>query len=336
MPATNNNFFSPVASTGYSYNGVAKVDYQINDKHHLYVRFFGGQGSQTAPLGGSPALGTASSNLKDYFEVAPLHVFNESLVLNSTFSSRLTNQILVGANYFNQVFSDFNHSFDTHAMGLFLSPGALNNGQPILGAPNVQIGNFEQIGLTPPEGRSDLTYHITDIVSYSMGAHQLRFGGEFRRGRVNEFYHRRGTGKFVFDGTRGPWNGATGCGAASPTDACTSLLANPTFATNAFSLADYLAGDVSTSSIAVGNPERTVHVNAFNFYFQDSWQWTKRLSINYGLRYEYFGPLHSGDKDLAVFTPDKGLQIQGAGITSIFPPDRNNFAPRLGFAYQPT
>src|SRR5690349_13527727 len=69
LAATNNNFFSPVASTGYSYNGVGKVDYQISDKHHLYLRFFGGQGSQTAPLGGSPALGTASSNLKDYFEV---------------------------------------------------------------------------------------------------------------------------------------------------------------------------------------------------------------------------------------------------------------------------
>src|SRR5712671_4414136 len=157
LAATNNNFFSPVASTGYSYNGVGKVDYQINDKHHLYVRFFGGQGSQTAPLGGSPALGTASSNLKDYFEVAPLHVFNESLVLNSTFSSRLTNQILVGANYFNQVFHDFNNGFDTKAMGVFLSPGATNKGQPIFGAPNIQIGNFEQIGLTPPGGRSDLT-----------------------------------------------------------------------------------------------------------------------------------------------------------------------------------
>lgn len=336
LAATNNNFFSPVASTGYSYNGVAKVDYQINDKHHLYVRFFGGQGSQTAPLGGSPALGTASSNLKDYFEVAPLHVFNESLVLNSTFSSRLTNQILVGANYFNQVFHDFNAGFDTQQMGLFLSPGATNHGQPIHGAPNIQIGNFEQIGLTPPEGRSDLTWHVTDIVSYSMGAHQLRFGGEFRRGRVNEFYHRRGTGKFVFDGAQGPWDGATGCGVASPTAACASLLANSTFATNAFSLADYLAGEVSTSSIAVGNPERTVHVNAYNLYFQDSWQWTKKLSINYGMRYEYFGPLHSSDKDLPVFIPSKGLVIQGNGISSIFPPDRNNFAPRLGFAYQPT
>lgn len=333
LAAANNNFFSPVASTGYSYNGVGKVDYQINDKHHLYLRFFGGQGSQTQPLGGSAALGTASSNLKDYFEVAPLHVFNESAVLNSTFSSRLTNQILVGANYFNQVFHDFNNSFDTKAMGLFLSPGATNNGQPILGAPNVQIGNFEQIGLTPPEGRSDLTWHITDIVSYSMGAHQLRFGGEFRRGRVNEFYHRRGTGKFVFDGSQGPWGGATACGApvTSAPAACTNLGA---LLPNALALADYLAGDVSTSSIAVGNPERNVYVNAFNFYFQDSWQWTKKLSINYGMRYEYFGPLHSGDKDLAVFIPSKGLVIQGAGIDSIFPPDRNNFAPRLGFAYQ--
>jgi hypothetical protein len=344
LAGTNNNFFSPVASTGYSYNGVGKVDYQINDKHHLYVRFFGGQGSQTAPLGGSPALGTASSNLKDYFEVAPLHVFNESLVLNSTFSSRLTNQILVGANYFNQVFHDFNNSFDTKAMGLFLSPGATNNGQPIFGAPNIQIGNFEQIGLTPPEGRSDLTWHITDIVSYSMGTHQLRFGGEFRRGRVNEFYHRRGTGKFVFDGSQGD---QTQCVTVSGQVDCAWGFSDPTKVNstlcnalcqgldpNVRSLADFLAGSVSTSSIAVGNPERTVHVNAFNFYFQDSWQWTKKLSINYGMRYEYFGPLHSDDKDLAVFIPSKGLVIQGNGIDSIFPPDRNNFAPRLGFAYQ--
>src|SRR3989442_10669665 len=57
-------FRSPIAETGYSYNGVARLDYQISDKHHLYLRWFGGQGSQSAPLGSSPALGTASSNLK--------------------------------------------------------------------------------------------------------------------------------------------------------------------------------------------------------------------------------------------------------------------------------
>ncbi|PYV24231.1 MAG: hypothetical protein DMG24_12080 [Acidobacteria bacterium] len=72
LPATLNNFFSPIAETGYSHNGVAKLDYQISDTHHLSLRWFGGQGSQAAPLGSSPALGTASSNLKNYFEVAQL------------------------------------------------------------------------------------------------------------------------------------------------------------------------------------------------------------------------------------------------------------------------
>src|SRR5437016_5819183 len=207
LASTTNNFFSPIASTGYSYNGVIKLDQNFSDNHHLSVRWFGGQGNQIAPLGSSPALGTASSNLKDYFEVAPIHVYNLSTVLNSTFSPRLTNQVLFGVNYFNQVFHDFNNGFDTKALGLFLSPDATNNGKPILGAPNVVISGFEQIGLTPPEGRNDVTAHLTDIISYTTGKHQFRFGGEFRQGRVNEFYHRRGTGQFTFAGTQGPWNG---------------------------------------------------------------------------------------------------------------------------------
>src|SRR2546425_467999 len=205
LPATLNNFFSPIAEFGYSYNGVARLDHQFSDKHHLYLRWFGGQGSQTAPLGGSPALGTASSNLAYYFEVAPLHVHNASAVLNSAISSRLTNQFLFGANYFNQVFNDANSSFDTKAMKLFLSPDASINGKPILGAPNIRISGFEQTGLTAPAGRSDLTWHLTDIISYTMGAHQLRFGGEGRQAHLNEFYHRRGTGRFVFNGSQGPW-----------------------------------------------------------------------------------------------------------------------------------
>ena len=230
LPAKTNNFFSPIASTGYSYNGVAKIDHNFTDKHRLSVRWFGGQGSQTAPLGGSPALGTASSNLQYYFEKAPIHVYNYAATLNSVISPRMTNQLLFGVNYFNQTFSDANNSFNTKALGLFLSPDATIKGQPILGAPNIAIAGFEQIGLTPPEGRNDVTGMLADIVSYNVGRHQIRFGGEFRQGRVNEFYHRRGTGKFTFDGTQGPWAGT--CASRDPTCA----------------LADFLAGDVSTSS----------------------------------------------------------------------------------------
>jgi len=322
LPATTSNFFSPSTEFGYSYNGVARLDHQISDKHHLSLHAIIGQGNQTAPLGGSPALGTASSNLVYYFEVAPLHDGNYGATLNSTLSARLTNQFLFGASYFNQLFHDNNNSFDTKALGLFLSPDATTHGKPILGAPNIRISGFEQTGLTPPEGRSDLTLHFTDIVSYSVGKHQFRFGAEYRRGKLNEFYHRRGTGRFSFDGTQGPW-------ASSAT--CTGASANPALC----ALADFLAGDVSASTIVVGNPERFVHVNAFNAYVQDSYQLTKKLNLQYGLRYEYFGPMSSDGKDIANFLPGTGFVVQTGGHP-LFDPGKNHFAPRLGFAYQPT
>jgi len=317
LPATQDNFFSPSAETGYSYNGVARLDYQITDKHHLYLRWYGGQGSQTAPLGGSPALGTASSNLAYYFEVAPIHVFNYSAVLNSTFTSSITNQLLFGANYFNQLFHDNNSSFNTQTMGLFLSPDATNHGQYILGAPNLDIAGFEQTGLTPPEGRSDLTWHINDILSQTFGKHQFRYGAEVRRANLNEFYHRRGLGKFVFDGSQGPWANST------TIDPLTKALA------------DFLAGDVQSATIAVGDPERWVSVDAFNLYFSDSWQVTKKLNINYGVRYEYFGPMSSDRNDIANFVPGTGFVVQN-GNHALFNPGKDHFAPRLGFAYQPT
>lgn len=318
LPAIPSNYFATVPGTGYSQNGVVKLDHNFTPNEHLSFHYFVGQGSQSQPPGASLALATASSNLGDYFEVAPIHVQNYSLVLNSVFTPRLTNQVLFGVSYFNQVFHDANNSFNERALGLFTSPDALINGKPILGAPNIAISGFDQVGITPPEGRNDITGHLTDIVSYTMGKHQFRFGGEVRQGRVDEFYFRRSLGAFNFDGSQGPWAGT--CASGDPTCA----------------LADFLAGDVVSSSIAVGNAERFVRVNGFDFFAQDAWQVTRKLNLNYGLRYDYIGPLHSPNKDLAVFIPNQGLKIQGAGINAIFPPDHNNFAPRFGFAYQPT
>jgi hypothetical protein len=332
--AAENNFFSSSPSTGYSYNGIVKLDYNINDKHHLSFHVFSGEGNQIQPTGGSAALGSASSNLKYYFEVAPIHVQNYSLVLNSAFTPHLTNQILFGVNYFNQVFHDFHNSFNPQGSGLFLSPDAKENGKFIQGSPNIIItpypsasgAGFEQVGITPPEGRNDIVGHLTDIVSYTTGKHEFRFGGEFRQGRVDEFYFRHGLGSFAFDGTSGPWAN------------------DPAFSGDVKALADFLAGDISActaaknavssscgASIAVGNQERHVTVNALSFFGQDSWKYSNRLTLTFGLRYEYFGPLHSTDGTLAGFIPGKGV-----AVGQIYPPDRNDFAPRIGFAYQPT
>ncbi len=322
LPATLNNYFATSAGTGYSNNGVAKVDWNINPNNTLSFRWFGGQGSQTQPPGFSLALATASSNLGYYFEVAPLHVQNYSLIWNSVLSPRLTNQVLLGVSSFYQTFHDANNTFNTKALGLYLSPDALIGGQPIFGAPNIQISGFDQVGITPPEGRNDTTGHITDILSYSVGKHQLRMGGEFRSGRVDEFYYRRSLGSFAFNGTQGPWGGTGACAGSVGAATC--------------GLADFLAGDVNNSSIAVGDPERYVTVHGFSFFGQDTWRLTQKFTLDLGLRYEYFGPMYDNAKDLAVFIPGQGFKIQGAGISSIFPADHNNFAPRVGFAWQPT
>jgi hypothetical protein len=137
----------------------------------------------------------------------------------------------------------------------------------------------------------------------------------------------------VFDGSQGPWAGY--CSANPAATGCTNALGNVD--TNIFALADFLAGRIQSGGIAVGNAERKVVVNGVDFFAQDAWQVTRKLNINWGLRWDYFGPLHNGSKDLAVFIPSAGgMKIQGNGISGIFPPDKNNFAPRFGFAYQPT
>lgn len=316
-PAAPGNFYSTDPVDGYSYNGIIKIDHKLTDKNDISFRWFSGEGSQVAPVG---------SNLKYYYEVGPLHVQNYAVVLNSAVSSRLSNQLLLGVNSFNQVFHDFNSSFSTTALGLYLSPSTTTSG-----APHLAISGFDETGLTPPAGRIDITGQVTDTFSYSAGKHQYRFGGEYRKAQVDDFYEILSLGSFVFDGTQGPWyadfqNGTGFFQNVSP--------ANYDF--NILTLADYMAGDVKTSSIALGQQHRLVYVNTFALFFQDAWHLSRKLNVNYGIRYEYFGPMYNHKKDLSTFVPySEPLLFQGAGISSLYPADRKNFAPRVGFAYRP-
>lgn len=302
-PANSGNF-NPSPENGFSYNAVAKLDHNFNDRNNLSVRYFFGQGNQIAPSG--------SIVQKSYFEVAPIHIQNYSVIYNRTFSARIANQLLLGVSAYNQAFNDFNHSFNVDALGLGTNTG-------LLGAPNIIISGFDQVGVNPPQGRKDITGHITDAVSWNLGGHQFRFGGEFRKAQLDEFYHRNALGTFNFDGTQGHYT------------------ANPFSSdSNVAALADFLAGRVSTSNLARGNPERLVYVNSFDLFAQDAWQLTRRFNLNYGVRYDYQGPMHNGDKNLSTFVPSRGgLVVQGDGIDSLWPRQWLNIAPRVGFAFQP-
>jgi hypothetical protein len=302
-PATSGNYISPDPETGYSYNAVAKIDHTFNERNTISARWVFGQGNQIAPVG---------SDLKYYYEVAPIHVQNYSIVYNRVISARMVNQVLLGVSSYNQVFHDFNTSFNVDALGL-------ETNAPYTGAPNISISGFDPTGETPPEGRNDVTGHVTDALSYTTGAHQLRFGGEFRKAQLDEFYFRNSLGAFTFDGSQGTYTN------------------NPNaYGSTVEALADFLAGKVSTSSLARGDAERMVYVNSFDLFAQDAWQVTRRLNVNYGIRYDYVGPMHNGDKNLPTFLPNNGgLVVQGAGTATLYPQDWNNVAPRFGFSFQP-
>jgi Carboxypeptidase regulatory-like domain/TonB dependent receptor len=329
--AAPNNYFNPNAESGFSHNGLIKLDHNFNENNRLSFRWFVGQGTQTAPIG---------SHLSYYYQVAPIHVQNYSLVYNTTFSPRLSNQALIGVSYFNQVFSDANHSFNPVSLGL--NTGV--TGSNLIGAPLIAITGFDSTGLTPNSGRNDITGHLEDALSYSIGKHQMRFGGEIRQAQVDSFYNTGARGAFYFNGTAGPWSadyanadGSPNCaGYFASSAAIQQACQNGSFDYNVLTLADFMAGDVYQSTIVRGNQERQVFLNSFTLFAQDAWQTTRRLNLNYGLRYDYEGPLHTNYADVSVFDPSKGgLVVAGAGISSLYPKIWTNLSPRLGLAFQP-
>ena len=316
-----NNFHSSDPEFGYSWNGLGKVDWHLSNKDNLSVHWFVGQGNQVAPVG---------SQLLSFYEVAPIHVQNIAILYNRVISTHVTNQVLAGVNYFNQVFNDYNTGFDVQSLGFVTGAGYTN-------APNINIGSFDPVGLTPPEGRNDITGHLTDQLSVVKGAHQMRFGGEYRQAQLDEFYHRHAVGSFTFDGSQIAKTinaGIPGCNVT------------PQTATNCYSpddyvapLADYLAGRTSDATIAIGDPERQVFVNTFFANAGDDWQIGSRLNLNYGVRYDYTGPLHNSNRDMSVFRPEltqsAGLAIQGSQTANLFQQYWKSFSPRIGLNFSP-
>jgi hypothetical protein len=336
--ANSDNYQATGNLTGHSFNGIIKLDQQLSGKDHLAFTWFVGQGTQTAPT---------SSELTPYFENAPIHVENFSLVYNRVLSTSMTNQLSAGVSYFNQVFSDFDNNFDP--VGLGLDTGVTSPG--LAGAPHLFIGpttasngltasgnGFDPLGVTAPSGRQDVTGHLDEDLTWTKGAHQLHFGGEYRKAQVWDFYQTGERGTIYFDGTQGPWSStSTACAKLGNGKAPYNSSNTPSDG-NLLYLADFLAGclNPSASEIVEGDPRRMVYVNTFALYGQDAWQVSRNLSLNYGLRYDYEGPVYSSAQDLSVFDPSRtnGLAVAGKDVPFIYPRFWGGVSPRVGFSYQ--
>lgn len=322
--ASTNNFTDARPQSGYSDNAVGKIDWNINSRQTLSVRAFIGSGRQ---------LGNAGTNVWEYYQLAPDHVHNYAITHNWMINNHLSNQLLFGINYFGQTFNDNVHNQNIPALGL--NTGVTD--PTLFGAPTITMNPFDQVGVTPPLGRQDYTGHVTDTATYVIGKHQYRFGGEFRRNYMNLLYQRNVRGNFTFNGqASASILPATGSGSTSyATDASQDSSASDL---SVRTLADFLAGYAASGSIVRGKLQRDVWVNQWDVFAQDQYQVTPSLTLNYGIRWDYSGPVYTTNGTFSIFNPDSasGYSIVGQDVDSLYPRRYTNFSPRFGFSQKVT
>lgn len=291
---------------GGTNNGVAKLDYHLNDKNNLNLDFFRGLGTVVAPV----------SNVTQTYWSSPL--LGSVTVARAVWAwipnSRWVNEVRAGSDYSLQKANPSPDCSANSGAPNYASLGFISGAQ-VCGFPAVVISGFGSATaptLGQPQGISDksLNYRFSDNVSYARGSHLLKFGAEYARQIfVGETSVNLSKGSISF-GTPGPsaFSGAT-------------------------PLEDFLAMVPSSESLQIGGLLRTVYYNQFAFYAQDDWRLARGLTLNLGLRYEYATTIREKNNQLGNFDPasPSGLiQANGGGLYRGYPWD---FGPRVGLAW---
>ncbi len=287
---------------------IVKLDQNLSDTEQLSGRYAFASSQQVFPLGG---LGSgAGSRLPQFAQQSPTRVQVVSISLLSTLSSQKLNEVRFGYSRYRTSFTSLDSNFDPSGYGIDFGTGKL-------GLPEIDFGGlFDNLGATAysiPRGRVSESYQILDNFSWLAGRHTVKFGGEYRRAAISAFNDNLERGDFVF-GTNNGFDPDPG----------TDILA-----------AYYLGYDSFVSANA-GNTQRTTYNNGLAFFGQDDFRVTSHLTLNLGVRWEYFGPVSEQNNILANLGSDSLLHVVGTGgVNSAYNGDLNNFGPRLGFAWNP-
>jgi hypothetical protein len=300
--ATINNYFAQGTSNYNSFNGIIKLDHHFSEKMSISAHYLGTTGKQTAPTG---------SDYAEYFQTAPMHIHNFQVEHSYIFNPHLLNTVNFATNYFLQTFNDADQNFNPQAnagLNLGIAPGII-----AAGAPTISVSGFDETGATQPSGRTDVTGHVTDNLHYTLGRHELKFGGEYRHSNVNQLYFSSSRGTFSFDGSRGPWGGA---------------------GTQLSDISDFLIGEPTNSSgakLLQGNAQRVWTLNTYDMWAQDDFQATRKLSLNYGIRYTIPGVIQAAANDIYQFIPGATPGF----VKGYYPEYYGGVAPRVGFSFAP-
>jgi len=197
------------------------------------------------------------------------------------------------------------------------------------GPPSLSFTDFSGLSDVNPVLRHDFTWTVSDALSWNKKKHNVHLGGDFRRIYRNLRSNSNPRGNFVFTGLATAETGPNG----------------PIPGTG-YDFADFLLGLPQQASVQFTPNTYNFRQNSWDLYIQDDWRVLPKLTILYGLRYEYVSPFSEVDDRLvnldvnSTFTAAVPVQPGEIGLFSgLFPsglihPDRNNFAPRIGLAWK--
>ncbi len=252
---------------------------------------------------------------------------------------RLTNNASVNWNRSHSTTRNYftNTALDPAAGAGIIIPSQGTVGAFYNGLPNISITNFTSATTTTPQDTINQTLSFSDFVSWSRAKHNMRFGTDIRRVHADSIGGSNPLGTFVF----------SSYSTLSPSDRAAVDAGSTQQTASGAGFADFLLGLPQQTKIQAGLHKDYLRANVFDAYAQDDFRVLSNLTLNAGLRYEYFSPYveknnrlvnldHNADfTAVAAVLPNGTGQYLGQFPRSLVNPDRTMFSPRFGLAWRP-
>ena len=289
------------------YNIVGKIDYHLSDHHTFAGSYFFGNGTSIAESETNP--GITQPGFEDN---AGLRAQFVTTSWTWTPNSTWVNDLRFGWNFHHRV--DHVNDIATPLSTYGINTGVTN---PVLGGfPTVTVNGFSQLGGDPNLPKSygpSKDYDLVDHVSFLRGKHAFKFG--FETLFMEPFF--------------GNFSGARGIIAFGDNS-------NGTAFAGSTPLQDFLAGTPDASAggtILSGDPRRSLRQQDYSGFFEDVWHVKSHVTLNLGLRYEYFTPLSDANNLIGNWDPQVGLIQVGVNANSAYNGYHKDFSPRVGVAW---
>jgi len=287
---------------GTSDNFSLKLDHRLNDKNQLSLKGMYGRSHQSV-YGYSVA--PADPYPKDMFNsITDPRVWLVGATWQSTLAPNKILETRVGYNSFSQVLG-INNKVDPKSLGIDTGPlDPLDFGVPYVDYFS-SFGYIGGVGGYPITTAPNANLDVSSSLTWISGKHTFKFGGNYQRATT---YSVRNRARTTLEFT---------AGTLDPVDSIVAML---------LGRADYAAR-------SFGSTVRHLRQNSFGFFVSDDWKLSPRLTFSLGVRYDLSTALGEKDNLGANFFPDRGLVNLGKGIDRLYNTDKNNFGPRVGFAW---